>query len=186
MRNEAVQQAKTDPALALALGTAAPSQIRSVSCAGIIKKNDKELKTLQFQLKMLVSSGIQHEVIPRFRGRYTRVDIVEGTFQLFKIETRKLQAPLRIVIRYVESSAEKRDLRVIYSRTIPKPEVAMCDGSVDSPSVIMVDSQEERYFTKEFLYLKFETVTGCVANVKAVFPKQDHIDLKFNKAQQAG
>ena len=67
----------------------------------IIDENTKQLKTLQFQLGMLVSGGVQHTLITRFNGStFTHLDIVEGTFQLFKIETRKILSPMKLFIIY--------------------------------------------------------------------------------------
>ena len=66
----------------------------------IIEENTKQLKTLQFQLGMLVSSGVEHQLINRFKGSYEPVDIVEGTFRMYKIAIRKLLSPLKLFIHY--------------------------------------------------------------------------------------
>lgn len=58
---------------------------------------------------MLVSSGIRHEVISRSSGgSLTKLDIVEGTFQMFKIETRKMLSPLKLYINYDKSLDSQR------------------------------------------------------------------------------
>ena len=41
---------------------------------------------------------------------------------------------------------------------------------------------EDRHFTRDFVYLKLETVAGCQALLKVVFPKQDILDAKTRKA----
>lgn len=65
----------------------------------------KELKALQYQLKMVVSSGNIHTVLVRtgignkeFRNE---VEILEGTFNFFKIEMKGLLHPLKIYIKYL-------------------------------------------------------------------------------------
>ena len=49
---------------------------------------------------MLISSGVQHELINRFNGRHTRLDIVEGTFKIYKIEIHKMLSPMKLYITY--------------------------------------------------------------------------------------
>ena len=41
-------------------------------------------------------------------------------------------------------------------------------------------------FAREFLYFRFETVSGCRANLKAVFPKQDNLDKKLRENENSG
>ena len=45
----------------------------------------------------------------------TELDIVEGTFQMFKIEIRKILGPLKLFIMYKDKSKKDRDLRIYYS-----------------------------------------------------------------------
>ena len=44
-----------------------------------------------------------------------------------------------------------------------------------------LDSSEDRFFSRDYLFLKFETIGGCKAKLKLVFPKQDLIDQKMKK-----
>ena len=75
---------------------------------------------------MLVSSGVSHELLPRYSsGVNTKLDIVEGTFKLYKIETRKMLPPIKILISYKKGESglnRKNDLKVMYSFSNPKPE----------------------------------------------------------------
>lgn len=135
-------------------------------------------------------------MINRFGGQHTRLDLVEGTFKMFKIETRKIMSPLKLFINYGGGSAAlrdatkqigskaDRDLRIIYSQSNPKPELNNCDGSVENVSCLTVYApKDERFFSKEFLYLKFETIAGQQAKLKLEFPKQDAYDAKLKKYQ---
>lgn len=132
---------------------------------------------------MLVSSGVQHELICRYNGHPTKLDIVEGTFKLFKIETRKLLAPLKLIISYKQSAFQKlrnkdlmgstiqsdksqkrpeKDLNVFYSFTNPKPEESNCDGHFHNPlGLSILAPGDERFFTREYLFIKMQTTTGC-------------------------
>lgn len=125
----------------------------------------------------------------------TQVDIVEGTFQMFKIETRKLLSPLKLYITYkdreitqsdLEQSNEpkklNKDLRILYSQTIPKPEEYNCDGVADGVLCLTIEASDERVFNRDYVYLKLSTVDGCQASLKLAFPKQDVFDNKQNKA----
>ena len=173
----------------------------------IIDQNNKFLKTLQFQLNMLVSSGVQHDFIPRYNGQSTKLDIVEGTFKLFKIETRKLLSPLKLVITYKTSAAKRaknrdllltsqqpdnakaakpeKDLRIYYSCTNPKPEENNCEGQTENPACLTITAPgDERCFSREYLFLKMATTVGCQAHLKLFFPKQDILDAKVKKSQQ--
>lgn len=145
---------------------------------------------------MLVSSGVQHEVLPRYSvGINTKLDIVEGTFKLYKIETRKMLSPIKIFINYKKTTTStqqpkdtgekatcsiKNDLKVMYSFSNPKPEESNCDGlSKNNPVCITINAvNEDRYFPRDFVFLKLQTILGCVGNVKLVFPKQDFQDAK--------
>ena len=68
----------------------------------ITQENTKTIKTLQFELEMMISSGLQHEVIHR-NAHHTHLDIVEGTFKMYKIEIRKLLSPMKLFIKYKHS-----------------------------------------------------------------------------------
>ena len=176
----------------------------------IIDHNNMNLKTIQFQLNMLVSSGVQHELLSRFvNGSTTKIDIVGGTFKLFKVETRKLLSPLKIFIKYkkIQSSTPEKetitnlnaskqlvkksetssqDLKLLYSFSNPKPEESNCDGQAQRTFCLTIAALgDERVFPREYLFLKLSTNTGCQASLKVVFPKQDIIDAKVLKAQQA-
>ena len=155
----------------------------------IIKHNNKNLKMMQFELDMLVSSGVQHELLPRWTsGVQTKIDIVEGTFKLYKIETKKMLSPIKLFIRYKKSKGAeqpkaskekvlntKSDLKVLYSFNNPKPEESNCDGFLkENPQCITINAPgDERYFPREFVFLKLQTIMGCQAYAKLVFPKQD-------------
>lgn len=77
-----------------------------------------------------------------------------------------------------------KDLRILYSQTNPKPEESNCDGLVEGASILTIEAGgEEKYFTREYIFVKFETVGGCQASLKVVFPKQDILDNKLKKAQ---
>ena len=49
---------------------------------------------------MLVSSGVEHQLISRSKGSYEPFDIVEGTFRMYKIAIRKMLSPLKLFIHY--------------------------------------------------------------------------------------
>ena len=111
----------------------------------------------------------------------TKLDIVEGTFQMFKIITTGMMAPARLFIKYKEivsaNSSKKvgkrkelRDLRVYYSTTHPNPDEKNYEGTCENPTCINLES-EERIFAKDFIYIKFETFAGCQAKMRLVFPK---------------
>ena len=155
----------------------------------VLQENTKTIKTMQFELEMMISSGLQHELINRFSGTYTHLDIVEGTFKMYKIEIRKLISPMKLFIKYKtsngsavdthaiktsDSAASKndRDLRIIYSYTNSKPEAHNCDGVAENVSCLTLHAADgERYFSKEFVFLKFETISGQQARMKLQFPR---------------
>ena len=110
----------------------------------------------------------------------TELDIVEGTFKMYKIELRKILGPLKLFIFY-KCAKKDRNLRIYYSQSTPKPEANNCEGYAENTSCLVVKPSTERYFTREYLYLKFETTTGCQANMKLIFPKQDLYDEKMKK-----
>ena len=131
----------------------------------------------------MISSGINHELINRFSGNYTTLDIVEGTFKMYKIEIRKILSPMKLFINYRRNYDQKknsggsvrkdeRDLRIIYSQTNSKPDEKNCDGIAENVACLTLNSTGvERYFNKEFVYLKFESICGQRANLKLEFPR---------------
>ena len=108
----------------------------------IIRDNTKQLKTLQFDLSILVSGGIQHRILHRFTGHYTDLELVEGAFQHFKVEIKRKQPPLKLYIQYLpdkntqrkggEMGKKERDLTVYYSFHSPKPSSTNYDGMVQN------------------------------------------------------
>ena len=102
------------------------------------------------------------------------MDIVEGTFKMYKIEIRKLISPMKLFIKYKSNgevskdttaakangvSKNERDLRIIYSYTNSKPEANNCDGVAENVTCLILNAPDgERYFSKEFVFLKFETI----------------------------
>ena len=58
------------------------------------------------------------------------IDIVEGTFQLFKVETKDLMSPLKIFFKYqgddLKGNKPNGLLQVFYSKINPKPEAKNC------------------------------------------------------------
>ena len=77
-----------------------------------------------------------------------------------------------------------RDLTIYYSTTNPKPEASTCEGMVENTGCLSIDANQERYFTRDYVFLKMETIGGCKANLKLVFPKQDLFDAKSRKGEQ--
>ena len=67
----------------------------------------------------------------------------------------------------------------------PKPEAANCDGMFENVAVLTITAGEERQFTREYVFMKFETITGCQAKLKLIFPKQDLQDAKLAKTNEA-
>ena len=101
---------------------------------------------------MVVSSGVQHERIERSTNQniFTEIDIVEGTFQLFKLEVKDMLNPLKMYFKYLGDDVKNNKpaglLRVIYSRTNPKPEVKNCQGCVENPRFLEIKATDERKF----------------------------------------
>ena len=106
--------------------------------------------------------------------------MVEGTFEMYKIETKRVQPPLKLLVYYQNLERKSdRDLQIYYSYSNQKPDETNCDGKVINASCLTIDAREgERGFQREQIYLKFETTRGCQANLKLVFPRQDIIDSK--------
>ena len=68
---------------------------------------------------MLVANhGVAHTSLDRTLERH--LQIVEGTYKLYKVETYKMTPPMKIHIKY-KCSREDRDLRTFYSFSDPKP-----------------------------------------------------------------
>ena len=68
---------------------------------------------MQFEASKVVTGGVTHEVIQRDIVQF--IDIVEGTYKHYKIETKGILGPLKIAFRYI--GEEVKDLKVIYSKT---------------------------------------------------------------------
>ena len=129
------------------------------------------------------------------------MDIVEGTFRMYKIAIRKLLSPLKLFIHYkggvrednIETggyAGEKnkkpaRDLRIYYSLTNPKPEAGSCEGWAENTGCLTFEATDDRVFNREYLFLKLETTGGCQGHMKLVFPKQDIADLKAFREKEA-
>lgn len=76
---------------------------------------------------------------------------------------------------------------IYYSATNPKPEANSCDGIAENTACLVIEApDQERFFTREYLYLKLETIMGCKAKLKLVFPKQDLVEAKLKKNLDAG
>lgn len=68
----------------------------------------------------------------------------------------------------------------------PKPEASNCDGIAENTACLLVEApDQERFFTREYLFLKLETIMGCKAKLKLVFPKQDIVEAKLKKNAEA-
>ena len=118
-------------------------QSKEIDPTPIIKYNAKQLKTLQFDLSILVSGGIEHRVIHRFTGHYTDLELVEGAFCHFKVHIKKLQPPMKLFIHYqnkkkLDAATEKkeRDLTIYYSYNSPKPSEDNNDGMARNTTCI--------------------------------------------------
>ena len=120
-------------------------------------------------------------MLHRFKGYTQDLDVVEGTYQLYKIDNRKLLAPLKIYIQYTERASyrdqkqknnKKPDLKIYYSSTIAKPDENNCEGMYTNSTTCMTyGTSEDRYFSKDMLYIKFESTEGYTANLKLIYPK---------------
>ena len=104
-------------------------------------------------------------------------------------------APIKIFISYKKGNLEATqkasnnkesgkskndDLKVYYSFSNPKPEESNCDGMIlDSPQCVTIKApNDERFFPREFVFLKLQTIMGCQGHIKLVYPKQDFQDTK--------
>ena len=80
-----------------------------------------------------------------------------------------------------------RDLIIYWSTTNHKPEADNCDGCVENTTCLTIDTgTDDRFFSKEAIYFKFETLKGCQASIKVVFPKQNMAEIKRKKDQENG
>lgn len=140
--------------------------------------NSKLLKALQYQVKMVVSSGSIHQLLTRTgihnKDYYNEAEVLEGTFNYFKIEMKGLQQPLKIFIRYVavQENALFGDLHVFMSSKIDKPDVNTCEKAFVKPLQINIE-QTDPVFQYEYLYFKMVSTYGCKMMIKLVFPKED-------------
>ena len=66
---------------------------------------------IQFELDMMIASEIKHEELQRYRvndnddviynrPEGTKINISEGIYQMFKVDTHKLLAPIKLFIKY--------------------------------------------------------------------------------------
>ena len=85
---------------------------------------------------MLVNGGgMKHKIIQRYdqNSKLTilQLDLVEHTYEMFKIQTLKMLSPLKLYINYKKLGITiRRDLRVYYSFTNHKPEEGDCDAMI--------------------------------------------------------
>lgn len=58
------------------------------------------------------------------------IEIIEGTFNFYKIEIRSMLAPVKIFINYINNLDNKvqGDLKVFYSTKINKPDEKNCES----------------------------------------------------------
>ena len=106
-----------------------------------------------------------------------------------------MMAPLKLYINYLGSKEnygqgkpvpkEHRDLCIYYSNTNSKPDEQSCDGMAINSACLILNNGEDRFFTKEYLYLKMWSDMGCKARLKLVYPKQDLHDEKMRKEENA-
>ena len=85
-----------------------------------------------------------------------------------------MTSPIKIFINYKNESKSTslRDLSIFYSFTGHKPDATNCDGMVENATCLSIEApNNERIFSKDKIYLKFDTKEGCQANLKLVFPK---------------
>ena len=62
--------------------------------------------------------------------------MVEGTFEMYKIETKRVQPPLKLLVYYQNLERKSdRDLQIYYSYSNQKPDETNCDGKASLPSV---------------------------------------------------
>ena len=93
--------------------------------------------------------------------------------------------PLQIAFNYAKIQISG-DVKVIYSSTNRKPEENDCDRVVTNPKVLTIDTYDEREFSSDVIYFKFETYYGCKAEIKPIFPNQTKKEdyLKKDKDEQ--
>ena len=112
---------------------------------------------MQFEASKVVAGGVTHDLIVRDQVQF--IDIVEGTYEHYKIETKGILSPLKIAFRY--TSNEYNDLKVMYSKTNMRPERNACERVVEAPHFIIIKAADGRMFHKDFVYFKFQTDIGC-------------------------
>ena len=78
------------------------------------------------------------------------LEIVEGTYQLMKIEVKDLLSPLKLSFKYygdnVKNNTPNGYLYVIHSKTNPKPELNNCQGHAENPKTLTILATDERKF----------------------------------------
>lgn len=160
-----------------------PTTIQGIDIQARNLQNAKQLKALQYQCNMVVSSGSIHQTLARTtinsRNFRNEVEILEGTFQFFKIEMKGLQQPMKIFIKYlsVPENPVFGDLQVFVSKKVDKPEESMCDKVYSKPQCISVDVPDTT-FAFDYFYIKMVSTYGCRMTIRVVFPKEDMRDRK--------
>ena len=82
---------------------------------------------MQFEASQVVAGGVSHDLI--LRDLVQVVDIVEGTYKYFKIETKGLLSPLKLTFRMNKN--ESKDFRIMYSKSNPRPDEETCERMID-------------------------------------------------------
>ena len=98
-----------------------------------------------------------HEAI--LRGVPQVVDVVEGTYKYFKIETKGLLSPLKLTFKMHKE--DSKDFRIMYSLLNARPDEETSDRVIDQPSCIIIRSFDDRVFTREYIYFKFQSQFGA-------------------------
>lgn len=150
--------------------------------------NAKTIKALQYQVKMVVAAGSVHQVLNRTtissKDYANEVEVIEGTYNFFKIEMKGLLQPLKLFFKYQDmpENALFGDLNIFMSSKVDKPDENHCERRFIKPGVITLD-QLDAHFHYEYLYIKMVSTYGCKMLVKVVFPKEDVRDRQ--KEQEA-
>ena len=88
---------------------------------------------------------------------------------MYKISLEKMLAPMKLFINYEikdhagskicgDKSKSSRDLRIIYSRTNPKPDETNCEGIAENVACLSLNATGgARNFSKDYVYLRFES-----------------------------
>ena len=68
------------------------------------------------------------------RKKTVEVNLIEHTYQLFKIDLHNYYTPLKLTFRYKGST----DLKVLYSRTCERPVEGSCEQAILEPKQILI------------------------------------------------